>query len=81
MRRLTSTSGRQVRVYASYLSPYMAKHRLMEKVIELTKLSDDPNYSWGQQDTDNWETLDALMVEGMLGAEAWCNRKKSGLPP
>jgi hypothetical protein len=30
---------------------------------------------------DEWETLDALMTEGMLGAEAWCNLKKSGAPP
>jgi hypothetical protein len=34
-----------------------------------------------QQDTDNWKTLDALMVEGMMDAEAWCNHEKSGLPP
>jgi hypothetical protein len=50
-------------------------------VIEFNKLSDDPTDVWNQRDTDEWETLDALMTEGMLGAEAWCNLKKSGAPP
>jgi hypothetical protein len=81
MRRLTSPSGRQVHQYRYHLVPYMAKHRLTEKVIELNKLSDDPTHVWNQRDTDEWETLDALMTEGMLGAEAWCNLKKSGAPP
>ncbi len=78
-RQLTSTNPRAVHIYTKSMLQFIHKHRILEKVNDLVRISDSGK--WTSNEIATWEQVDKLLVNARIMAESKCPKKKSGHLP
>ena len=80
-RRLQTRDPRVMRKYLDAYKKFCDQHKIIERASILHARTLQPHYSWTDNDTLEWEAIDALRVQGMKAAEKSCRHLYCGAVP